>query len=122
MSACTYSREPAVQVWPWLKKMTSAAAAATASGSASGSTMCGDLPPSSSDTFFMLPSAADVISRPTSVEPVNATLSTPGCAAIAAPTTLPEPGTTLSTPGGNPACSTSSASRSVDSEVSSAGL
>src|SRR5882762_961091 len=102
--------------------MPSHAAAATATGSASGSTMCGDYPPSSSETFFMLPSAAVVISRPTSVDPVKATLSTPGWEAMAAPTTLPGPVTTLSTPGGKPACATSSASRSVDSEVSSAGL
>jgi hypothetical protein len=84
--------------------------------------MCGDLPPSSSETFFMLPVAAVVTSRPTSVEPVKATLSTPGWAAMAAPTTLPGPVTTLITPGGKPAFSASSASRKVDSEVSSAGL
>ncbi len=52
----------------------------------------GDLPPSSSDTFFRLPAAACTISRPTSVEPVNATLSTPGCAASAAPAVSPKPG------------------------------
>src|SRR5688500_11571001 len=122
MSACTYNREPAVQDWPWLKKMPSNAAAATTAGSASGSTMCGDFPPSSSETFFMLPVAAVVICRPTSVEPVKATLSTPGWAAMAAPTTLPGPVTTLSTPGGNPTACTNSARRRLDSVVSSAAL
>jgi hypothetical protein len=38
--------------------------------------MVGDLPPSSSETFLRLPAAALTISLPTSVEPVNATLST----------------------------------------------
>ena len=38
--------------------------------------MLGGLPPSSSETFFKLPVAACTISLPTSVEPVNATLST----------------------------------------------
>ena len=37
---------------------------------------------------------------PTSVEPVNATLSTPGWRASASPTTAPGPGTTLRTPSG----------------------
>ena len=41
-------------------------------------TTLGDLPPSSSDTFFKLPAAAWTISLPTSVEPVKAILSTSG--------------------------------------------
>ena len=48
------------------------------SRSASASTMVGDLPPSSTVTFFMLPAAACTISRPTSVDPVKVILSTPG--------------------------------------------
>ena len=52
-----------------------------ASRSTSPKTTFGDLPPSSSETFFRLPAAACRISLPTSVEPVKATLSTSGCAA-----------------------------------------
>ena len=49
-----------------------------ASRSASSKTTCADLPPSSSRTPVMLPAAALATSAPTAVEPVNATLSTPG--------------------------------------------
>ena len=55
--------------------------------------MFGDLPPSSSVTFLrLLLPAACTISRPTSVEPVKATLSTSGWAASAAPAVSPKPG------------------------------
>ena len=84
--------------------------------------MLGDFPPSSSETFFRLPVAAWTISRPTSVDPVKATLSTPGCAAIAAPAVSPKPVTTLITPSGIPASSDSSPSRSAVSGVCSAGF
>ena len=60
----------------------------TVSTSASGSTMTGDLPPSSSDTRFSVSVAALLMALPTSVEPVNAILSTPGCVTSAAPTRL----------------------------------
>lgn len=40
----------------------------------------------------------------TLVDPVNATLSTPTCEAMAAPAVGPYPGKILTTPGGNPAC------------------
>ena len=46
------------------------------------------------------------ISLPTSVEPVNAILSTPGCATSAAPLRRP-PVMMLTTPGGSSACSRS---------------
>ena len=84
-ASATNSREPALQHCPWLKKIAFAAPGIAASRSASAKTMFGDLPPSSSVTFFRLPAAACTISLPTSVEPVNATLSTSGCAASAAP-------------------------------------
>ena len=51
------------------------------------------------------------------VEPVNATLFTPGCSASAAPAISPRPGTTLKTPGGTPA---SRQIRPSSSEVSGA--
>ncbi len=83
--------------------------------------MKGDLPPSSSDSFFPVPAVATRMIRPTSVEPVKAILSTSGCSTSAAPV-RPSPVTTLSTPGGSPAARTTSAKRSAVSEVNSAGL
>jgi hypothetical protein len=83
--------------------------------------MLGDLPPSSSETRFTLPADARMIFWPTSVEPVKAILSTPGCSASAAPA-APMPVTTLKTPGGKPASIASSARRSGDSGACSAGL
>ena len=59
------------------------------SRSASSKISTGDLPPSSSVTFFRLSADARTISLPTSVEPVNATFSTSGCAVIAAPAVWP---------------------------------
>ena len=57
--------------------------------SASLKTTLGDLPPSSSETRFRLPSAAWTIILPTSVEPVKAILSTSMWAARAAPAVSP---------------------------------
>ena len=68
-----------------------------------------------------LPAAARTIERPTSVDPVNDTLSTSACSAIAAPTLGP-PVTTLTTPSGTPASAISSARRNAVSGVCSAGL
>jgi hypothetical protein len=52
--------------------------------------MTGDLPPSSSVTFFrLLVPDAPTIARPTSVDPVKATFSTSGCAVMAAPAVWP---------------------------------
>jgi hypothetical protein len=81
-----------------------------------------DLPPSSSATRAIRSAAACVIARPVAVEPVNETMSTSGCPAIAAPTTGPVPVTRLSTPGGSPASSAASTSRYATSGVSSLGL
>ena len=85
-----------------------------ASRSASGKTRWADLPPSSSSTEVMLAAAALATSLPTRVDPVNAILSTSGCAASALPTSGPNPLTTLNTPGGNPASSSSPASAMAD--------
>ena len=85
--------------------------------------MLGLLPPSSRVSFFrLLAPAACTISLPTSVDPVNATLSTSICMARAAPAVSPKPDTTLTTPSGTPASAMSSASRSAVSGVCSAGL
>lgn len=61
-------------------------------------------------------------SRPTSVEPVKATLATSGCSARWVPITDPLPGTTWNTPSGNPASRASSARRRAVRGVTSAGL
>lgn len=62
------------------------------------------------------------MSCPVTVEPVNATLSTPGCALSAAPAVSPKPVTMLITPSGRSSSCTSSPRRSGDSAASSAGL
>jgi hypothetical protein len=54
-------------------------------------------------TFFTVPPAICMIRRPTSVEPVNAILSTSGEATRPSPTAPPGPGRTLTTPSGMPA-------------------
>lgn len=65
-------------------------------------TRCGDLPPSSSETFFRLLSAdAFMTLRPVTVLPVKATLSMPLWEDRAAPPTEPSEGTVFTTPGGN---------------------
>ena len=50
----------------------------------------------------MLAAVALATSAPTAVDPVNAILSTPGCAVSAWPTAGPKSVTTLNTPGGKP--------------------
>ena len=65
--------------------------------------MFGDLPPSSSDTFLTVSAAALSTRMPARVEPVNDTMSMPGCADNDAPTVGPSPSTRLNTPGGTPA-------------------
>src|SRR5215471_6983952 len=102
--------------------MALAAPAMATSMSASLKTTLGDLPPSSREIFFRLPVEAWTISLPTSVDPVNATLSTSSCAARAAPAVSPYPGTMLTTPSGNPASWISSPKRSAVSGVCSAGF
>ena len=120
--SCTRMREPAQQTWPWLNQIASTTPSTTLSRSASWKTMNGDFPPSSSESF--LPAAggrgADD-AGPTSVEPVNAILSTSGWATSASPV-RPSPVMMLTTPGGSPTSSQSSANRSAVSEVNSAGL
>ena len=59
---------------------------------------------------------------PRGVEPVNETMSTSGCAAIASPTTGPTPVTRLNTPAGRPAASITSARTNALSGVTSLGL
>ena len=63
--------------------------------------MLADFPPSSSVRRLRLPIAACWTLRPTSVDPVNETLSTSSCEASAAPASA-SPVTTFQTPAGNP--------------------
>jgi hypothetical protein len=119
--SCTSRREPAQQTWPWLNQIESTRPSTAASRSASSKTMNGDLPPSSSDSFLPVPAVALRMMRPTSVEPVKASLSMPGWLTMASPT-RPSPVTMLTTPAGTPACWQISANSSAVSEVNSAGL
>ena len=84
--------------------------------------MLADLPPHSSVTFFKVAAALAMMSRPTSVEPVNATLSTSGLVVSTSPITPPGPEMMFTTPGGNPTSSTIRASSSAFSGVSDAGF
>ncbi len=87
---------------------------------ASSKMMCGDLPPSSSVSRLPVPASCRARSLPTSVEPVNASLSM-SVPAIAAPV-APAPVTMLTTPGGSSTSAQISARRSAVSGVVSAGF
>src|SRR5438552_3366470 len=69
------------------------------SSAASSKTTFAALPPSSSVSRLPVPASSAMIALPTSVEPVKATLSTPGCLTSSAPV-RPSPVTMLTTPGG----------------------
>ena len=75
------------------------AAVAACTGSASGKTMMGFLPPSSSVTSFSPSAASRAMMRPVSTEPTNPMRSTSGCRTMAEPVS-PPPVTTFTTPGG----------------------
>src|SRR5206468_10582837 len=62
-----------------------------ASQSASAKKTFGDLPPSSSVTRLRVSAALFTIILPTAALPVNAILSTPGCATSEAPAVSPRP-------------------------------
>ena len=84
--------------------------------------MFGLLPPSSRVTRLNVPAAFFMMIRPTSVDPVNATLSTPGCLTRASPAVSPKPGTMLMTPAGKPASMANSPMRRQLRGVCSAGF
>src|SRR5262245_9910941 len=72
MSRCKKRREPAVQDWLcWVKRIAAIIPSITQSSFASGKTIEGLLPPSSSETGTMRSEAARMMSLPTSVEPVK---------------------------------------------------
>ena len=73
-------------------------------------------------TRLIVPAAPRITCWPTSVEPVKPIFATSGCSISRWPATEPLPTTTFTTPSGIPASSASSASRSAESGVSSAGF
>jgi hypothetical protein len=111
-----------MQVWPVAAKTPATRPLAAASRSASAKTICGDFPPSSRVTRFRFATAACATLAPVAVDPVNAILSTPGCAASASPVVRSQPVTTLSTPAGSPASCRISANTTVDAGECSDGL
>ena len=101
------SRLVAEQIWPLVQKQPksthSTALSSSASDAATSSkTITADLPPSSRLTLRTSRAAAAATATPERSDPVNATLSTRGCAASHAPT-APPPGSTLRRPAGSPA-------------------
>src|ERR1700753_2471030 len=95
-------RVHAVQVWPELRNALPTPTLTARLTSASSRITLAALPPSSSATLAMRSAAAWVIARPVAVEPVNDTMSTPGCAAIAAPTSGAAPVTESTPPARTP--------------------
>ena len=84
--------------------------------------MNGDLPPSSSATFFTIWAASSMMRLPARVEPVNDTMSTSGLVTSASPTTGPRPVTRLKTPFGRSISSKISASMNAVSGATSLGF
>ena len=82
-------RVSALQVWPEFRKHFATPSGTARCRSASSRITFGDLPPSSSATRLTVCAASSLTRRPARVEPVNETMSMPGCAAIASPTTGP---------------------------------
>ncbi len=99
--AWTSNLDPAQQTSPWLNQIESTRPSTAASKSASSNTTKADFPPSSKVSFLPWPAVARRIARPTAVDPVKATLSTPLWAARVAPV-APAPLIIFTTPRGTP--------------------
>ena len=96
---------------------------ATALGKSASSRMTnGDLPPSSSTTFFTDGAATWATRSPARVEPVNDTMSTSGCAGKRFANDRPSPLTRLNTPAGKPISSMISARINALTGATSDGL
>ena len=80
------------------------------------------MPPSSSVSRLIPSAASFMIALPVAVEPVNATLSTPGCWTRYEPVVGPSAGTMLIAPAGKPTSVASSAIRRTLSGVCGSGL
>ena len=89
---------------------------------ASSKTMFAALPPSSRVSSLSRAGERALMPLPTSVEPVNAILSTPSCSTSRLPDRTARRSTMLTTPGGRSASAMISASTSAVSGVVSAGL
>src|SRR6185369_9724585 len=118
----TSMRVGALHDWPVFITHPCTPAVTVASMSASSRMMLADFPPSSCVTRFTVGAAAVATATPARVEPVNDTMSTPGCDAIAAPTVGPSPFTMLNTPAGTPASCMIWAKRYPESGAISLGL
>ena len=97
----------------------------TCSGSAELSTIIAFWPPVSATNGMIGPSrsaSVRLIMRAVSVEPVNTTPASSGCAVSVPPTTLPEPGASWTTSLGMPAWCISSTASAPISGVCPAGL
>src|SRR3954463_12332506 len=97
--AGTRMRVKALQIWPLFDRLADLTPAATMPGSASERTIAADLPPSSRLTRRRSLAHAAAHALPAAVEPVNDTLSTPGCFTGNSPSDA-SPGSTLTTPCG----------------------
>ena len=103
MERCTKIRFGQMQAWPVFRNLTSDAPRAAWAGSASGNTMNGACPPSSSDTRLICAAAPWASRLPTSVEPVKVSLRTAGLARNSSPTILARSAVTrFTTPAGIP--------------------
>ncbi len=122
MADGTSTREPAAHTCPVFKVIDPTITGTARDRSASGSTICGALPPSSTCSGMRFRAQAAMIAEPVSGEPVNDIRRTSGCSGSAAPASVPYPVTTFTTPGGIPASSASLASSRQVSGASSAGL
>ena len=112
-----------MQAWPVLRNLTSAAPRAACAGSASGNTMNGACPPSSSDTRLMCPAAPPASCLPTSVEPVKVSLRTAGLVRNSSPTSQGRSVVTrFTTPAGMPTSCRIRNISTAHSGVCSAGL
>ncbi len=118
----TRRREPAEHTSPWLKNTPIMAHSTAPSRSASAKTMLGDLPPSSSPTFFRLPTAALAMSWPVRVLPVKVIMSMSWLSASSWPAAGPVPRIRLAVPAGSPTSSKILNSSTADNGVSSLGL
>ncbi len=118
-SRITYTRSIPEHVWPAFANPPHSAPATACSRSASGRTIIGSLPPSSSTEPFSWRAHSSPTPRPTSTDPVKNTLATLDSTS-AAP--VPGPWTTRSNPSGTPARSNTARIRSPISGVSEAGF
>jgi hypothetical protein len=112
-----------MQACPAFRNFSAAAPFAARTGSASGNTMNGAWPPSSTDTRLRLPAATPARCFPTGVEPVKVSFRTRGSVVNTSPIGLGSSAVTrFTTPGGVPTSSKISNTARAHSGVASAGF